>query len=70
MEPQKELWGVGKTFVLTCLAIVATVALMIANVLPAPGDLGAWSQLVLSLIGPYAAKSGISKITTVTGGGK
>ena len=68
MEEQKELWGVGKTFLLTCLAIVCTVALMIAGVLPAPADLGKWSELLLSILGPYAAKSGISKISV--GGGK
>ena len=56
-----ELWGVGKTFILTIIAIVVTGVLIALGKVPEVISVEAWSALVLALMAPYAVKSGLSK---------
>ena len=52
-----ELWGVGRTFILAVIIVVATVVLMAIGKIPDVISLGDWTAFTAPLLGLFAAKS-------------
>lgn len=53
----KELLGVGRTFILTVLFIVATVILILTGKIPTIISMGEWITFGAPILGIFAAKS-------------
>ena len=53
----KELWGVGRTFILAVLFIVATVVLILVGKIPGVISIGEWTTFGAPILGIFAVKS-------------
>lgn len=60
MEEQKELWGIGRTFILAILGLFMGFTLILLGMIPADSFLG----LLATAVGIYAGKSGIHALAT------